>query len=163
MTPQAVAQTIVRWLGAILLAAAALHAGAGSAEAACTVSVTSGMAFGTYDVFNTTNTDSASQIYWSCDPFIIQNIRITMTKGAHSTTYSQRRMAGPPPDMLDYNLYLDSTRTTIWGDESEGTSAYYRFVFLAGSGTVNVYGRIPAERDVSVGAYSDTVTVVINF
>jgi len=63
---------------------------------------------------------------------------------------------------LEYNLYTDAGRTTVWGD---GTASS---VTAAGTGSgaqqsLTVYGRIPASQSVPAGSYSDTVTATINF
>jgi len=63
---------------------------------------------------------------------------------------------------LAYNLFLDATRLTIWGDGSAGTGT------VSGVGTganINtpVYGRIAARQNAFVGTYSDVITVTITF
>ena len=66
---------------------------------------------------------------------------------------------------LDYNLYLDAAGTTIWGDGTGGTSVYMNQNPPQDANVdVTIYGRIPAlQRSVRVGAYSDTLTVQIQF
>ncbi len=66
--------------------------------------------------------------------------------------------------MLTYNLYRNAGRTNIWGDGTGGTSVYTR-ANPPNDSNVNltIYGRIPAQQDVSAGNYSDTVSAVINF
>jgi spore coat protein U-like protein len=61
-------------------------------------------------------------------------------------------------------LYLNATRTTIWGDGTSGTSRYTRWLVPANQNiSLSVYGRIPAQQDVSVGNYTDTVIATIEF
>ena len=66
---------------------------------------------------------------------------------------------------LNYNLYRDAARTTIWGDGSGGTSFFQVSVLplLPTSGTVTVYGRIPALQDAHTGSYSDSIVATITF
>jgi spore coat protein U-like protein len=67
-------------------------------------------------------------------------------------------------EVLSYNLYLDSTRTTIWGDGTGGSQTYTRSNPPTNQNIkVSVFGRIPAGQDVSAGSYSATVTATIFF
>jgi spore coat protein U-like protein len=135
--------------------------GAVSVEAACTITVSSGVSFGTYNIFSGTPLDSTGQLSWRCSFFTFPTVRITLTKGG-STTYNPRRMRSGS-ESLNYNLFTTSARTVVWGDETEGTAAYYRQYPGWGQITVSVFGRVPASQDAAVGTYTDTVTVVINF
>ncbi len=63
---------------------------------------------------------------------------------------------------LGYQLYLDTGRTTVWGDGTASSSTKTG----TGSGsaqTLSVYGRIPSLANVVPGAYTDTVTVTITY
>ena len=53
--------------------------------------------------------------------------------------------------MLNYNLYLNSARTTVWGDGTGGTSVLT--VTLNANVTRNqtVFSRVPARQDVTSG------------
>jgi len=70
----------------------------------------------------------------------------------------QRRMAGTGGAFINYNLYQEPARTTLWGP---GTP-------LAGTGTgtpVNliVYGQVPAQTTPAAGTYTDTVTMTVTW
>ena len=132
------------------------------AEAApgCTVSTT-GVSFGSYDVFGASSTDSTGSVTYNCSGGA-RNISITLSKGV-STTFSPRTMTSGS-NTLSYNLYTDAARSVIWGDGTSGTQTYTdanppnnRNI------VVTIYGRIPAGQDVAAGSYSDTVTAIINF
>ena len=124
--------------------------------AECQVS-TSGLNFGNYDVFSTLNDDSTGTITVNCTngtPYAI-----SLSSGSGSFT-SRTMTSGAK--ILAYNLFLDATHLTIWGDGSAGTGT------LHGTGNGNnttstVYGRIPAGQNASVGTYSDIVTVTVTF
>jgi spore coat protein U-like protein len=131
------------------------------ASAACTVSVTAGVAFGGYDVFGTSPVDSAGQVRWTCDFLTFPAVRITLSRGGN-TTFLPRRMSSGA-NRLDYNLYLDAARTRVWGDGSPGTELYSQQFWGFGTITVSIYGRIPAAQNAAVGAYTDNVMVVINY
>lgn len=75
-------------------------------------------------------------------------------------------MSGSNP--LSYNLYTNSSRTTIWGDGTGGTSIISRNFILGLLGSItltnNVYGRLPAgQTTAAVGSYGDTITVTVNY
>jgi spore coat protein U-like protein len=137
-----------------------LLCGASRLEAACTVSATA-VSFGTYDVFVTTPNTSTGTITYHCGNKD-RNIQIAISKGS-STTFSPRTLRNGA-ETLAYNLYRDAAFSVILGDGTGGTG-----VFADANPPNNldvnltVYGRIPAQQDVSVGSYSDTVIVTISF
>jgi len=67
-------------------------------------------------------------------------------------TETIRKMTGPGGATLNYQLFLDSTRTTNWGNTSGNE--------LTGTGNANitVYGQIPAGQFVAQGTYTDTIS-----
>jgi spore coat protein U-like protein len=80
---------------------------------------------------------------------------------ATGATVTTRKMAGPATDLLAYQLFSDTGRTTNWGN-TVGTDT----VAGTGSGsaqTLTVYGRIPANQFIESGAYDDTITVTLTF
>ena len=129
------------------------------AEAAgCTIS-TSGVAFGAYDVFNSSPVDSTGNITYACN----QNnadIVITLGKGG-AALFADRRMLNAS-EILLYNLYTNAARTIIWGDGTESTQTFAHTnmnkdeVYNA-----TVYGRVPATQDVAAGSYSNTIVATI--
>ena len=127
---------------------------------ACTISATS-VNFGTYNVFNGSNVDSTGTITYRCNGSA-HNVTVGLTQGA-SATFSLREMQ-KGSEVLTYNLFLDASRTTIWGDGTSGTSMY-QIANPPNNTNVNltVYGRVAAGQDVSAGTFSDTITAVINF
>ena len=153
-------RTFVR--GLVLVAILLLGSKDSSAQQppSCTISVTS-VAFGNYNVFTTSANDSTGTVTFRCNSQTA-NISIALSKGS-SSTFSPRtlRKGG---EVLSYNLHMDAARSTIWGDGTGGTSLYTN-VNPPNNSNINVpiYGRIPAQQDVSAGSYSDTVSAVINF
>lgn len=147
-----------------LLAATALtcvlSASHAYAAGSCTISTTS-VNFGSYNVFNPSATDSTGTITINCNGGA-HNIVVTLSKGA-SGTFTPRRMT-KGAETLDYNLFRDAGRSSVWGDGTSGTSTYTDANPPNNTDTVlTVYGRVTAEQDVTAGAYSDTVSAVINF
>jgi spore coat protein U-like protein len=131
-----------------------------SAQSSCTISVTS-IAFGNYNVFTTTADDSTGTITFRCNA-AARNISISLSDGS-SSTFSPRTMR-KSSEVLQYNLYRNAARTTLWGDGTGGTSVYTNSNPPNNRNVnVTIYARIPAQQDVSAGSYSDTVSAVINF
>ena len=124
----------------------------------CSIS-TSGLAFGTYSVFNSSPTDATGTVTYSCTLGVL--VRVELSKGS-STTYDPRTMKNGANE-LDYNIYLDSSRTTIWGDGSGSTGRIQHLVVALFQNNATAYGRVPALQSVLVGSYSDSVIASIIF
>lgn len=122
--------------------------------AACTVSATS-VAFNPYNVFDTLSQDITGTVTIRCRPTAAYSL--SLSKG--SGTFASRTLINGPY-ALGYNLYIDATRSTVWGDGSSGTST------VSGNDkdfTHTVYGRIPARQNVHAGSYTDTIVVTITY
>ena len=145
----------------MLLATAALLIAVSAAEAACTITTTA-VSFGSYNVFSGSADDGTGQITYRCTSPRPPIVTIQLDKGA-SPSFSPRQMR-KGTETLNYNLYLDSTRSTIWGDGTGGTQTYSQAKPpLNRNINLSVFGRIPAGQDVSAGTYSATVTATIFF
>jgi spore coat protein U-like protein len=125
-------------------------------SAGCTVS-TSGLNFGNYDVFSPLNDDITATINVNCASDTPYSIWLSSGSG----TFSSRTLTNGS-HLLAYNLYLDPTRLTIWGDGSSGSGT------VSGTGTgsnlaTSIYGRIPAGQNAWMGPYTDLVTITVNF
>ena len=144
----------------MLLAAGALGAAA-TAEAACTISTTA-VNFGTYNVFSASPDNATGQVTYRCTAPRPPLVTIQLDKGG-APTFNPRQMR-MGSEILNYNLYRDAARTTIWGDGTGGSQTYTRSNPPVNQNiNVNVFGRIPAGQDVSAGSYSATVTATIFF
>jgi spore coat protein U domain-containing protein, fimbrial subunit CupE1/2/3/6 len=125
-------------------------------SATCKVS-TSGLNFGSYNVFNTVSDDITATITLKCTTGAPYSISLSSGSG----TYASRTMTNAAKKLL-YNLYVDATHLTIWGDGSSGTGIFSG----TGSGVnvgITIYGRVPARQNASVGSYTDSVTVTVTF
>jgi spore coat protein U-like protein len=155
-------------IAAVLLAAAALEAGpavgstdTGTLTVTATVnsncSLSGGtLAFGTYTAGQTSNLDAQGAInYVNCPA---GNLVFELDNGANANG-SQRRMKSGN-NFLNYEIYKTGTRNTRWGS---GPDAVTIQLLQPGSGSVPVYGRIPAGQAVPPGNYSDTVTITLRF
>lgn len=143
-------RTLMGAIAAILLCPAV-----GAAQ--CMVSVT-GLAFGTYDVFSASPTDSAGTITVECAAGT--GYSVALSPGVSGSYVSRTMIDGGRS--LQYGLYLDSARSVSWGDGSGGSAT----VSGTGSGAQihhTVYGRIPARQNARVGSYADSITVTVAF
>jgi spore coat protein U-like protein len=119
------------------------------------------VSFGAYNVFTAPATTSTGTITYSCGN-ADHNVRISISTGS-SGTYVARTLKRST-EALSYNLYLDSAFATVWGDGSGTTDVYQKSNPPNNSDVVlAVYGSIPAQQDITVGSYSDTVIATINF
>lgn len=135
-----------------------------AAHAACRVTTT-GINFGAYDVFAATPRDTSGTVTVACDRNTQRRTNITISVGPSPSSggfnpRQMRRTSGT--DRLNYNLYTSPSMSTVWGDGSAGTSTVLlRRVSRRQPEVTTIYGRIPPGQNVSVGTYSDTVTVTI--
>ena len=134
----------------------------------CTIDVRP-VSFGTYDPLTASALDALGQVIYVCgkpgDSFASDNksIRIEMTTGT-AGQFSPRSMFSGPIDKLDYNLYLDATHRTIWGQGAYGTDVYVDTSPPNKTPViVPVYGQILGLQDVAAGQYVDAVTARILF
>jgi spore coat protein U-like protein len=137
----------------------------------CTIE-TRPLSFGTFDPLAGTTLDATGQILYTCGngngngPSTQESskaIRIEMAQGS-SNSFGTRAMVGPGADNLTYNIYLDATHRTVWGDGTGSTQTYYdahppnRTPVI-----VPAFGRIDSRQDVEAGPYVDSVAVRILF
>ena len=82
--------------------------------------------------------------------------------GGSNAVASQRRLTNSSSAYMTYEMFLDSSRATVWGNESTnrldaGTAP------SKAPRTFPLYGRIPAGQDVPIGPFSDSVVATVNF
>ena len=129
-------------------------------NAQCSISAVN-LTFPAVDPLNS-QTDGATTVTVKCT----KNSAYTVGLNAGTTagsTIAQRLMANGA-DLMDYNLYTDIGRTSVWGNSAgswvSGTGA--------GMGTaqvLNVYGRVAAgQTNLAVGTFTEpTVTVTVTY
>ncbi len=142
-----------------------------SVQAAIVCRIVSGttLAFGAYDVLSLQPKDTQGTVGITCDrsggP---QNVTVLMRLGigTHGTSVSARRMrdSSGSGDFLSYGLYRDSGRNNVWGSSDNiDTMSQALSVPNNQSRSVSfvIYGRIPAQQDVSAGSYGDSVQITV--
>ncbi len=84
-------------------------------------------------------------------------------EGADATLAIRQMSDGD--ETLNYALYTDTTRETIWGDGvGEGTTETIDDTGSGSAQTKVIYGKVLAgQQSVVAGSYSDTVTVTVTY
>ncbi len=132
----------------------------------CSVSATA-VGFGSYDTLSPLNNDATGTITVTCSNTLslLVNYEILLSRGS-ATSYSPRRMSSGG-NTLNYNLFTNIIRTTIWGDGTGGSSkvsdGYVLGALVPTVRNYTIYGRIPAGQNVASGGYTDSITVTVNY
>lgn len=106
--------------------------------------------------------DAASTLTVTCSNTTPYAVSLNAGTNAGGASNFSARTLKSGSNTLGYQLYLDSGRTTVWGDGTASSSTKSG----TGSGsaqTLQVYGRIPTLSGVVPGTYTDTVTVTITY
>jgi len=163
---QARETTTIKKIGIVMMLSAALVLTAGAALAAtatgnmnvsasvaanCRITGVTDITFGTaYDPTDPAANDSGSGDFtFRCTKNTAYGLYIAGTRTMTDGT-----------DTLNFELYEDAGRTTVYDSASPGNTAT---AASNGPVTENVYGRIPALQDVGVGAYAGSVTVTVEY
>lgn len=126
--------------------------------ATCVINSASALNFGTQGVLST-NKDQTSTISVTCTSTTPYNIGLDAGTGSGATVTTRKLASGGAT--INYTLYSDSGRTTIWGN-TIGTNT----VSAIGNGAAQsytVYGRMPAQTTPAPGTYTDTITVTVTY
>lgn len=132
----------------------------------CTIN-TSPIRFGIYDPFLSIPSDTKGTITINCTSEVVK-ATLTLSQSSTSGSFNPRQMKGSGgTDLLNYNIYTDIARTIIFGNGAGGTGdiGIKRPTGPPApwSQMIDIYGRIPPGQNVSVGSYSDTLTVTIDW
>jgi spore coat protein U-like protein len=126
--------------------------------ATCLVNSASTLDFGTQGVLST-NVDQTSTIQVTCTNTTPYNIGLNAGTGTGATVATRKMTSGA--NTVNYTLYSNSGRTTLWGN-TVGTDT----VAATGNGAAQsytVYGRVPAQTSPAPGTYTDTITVTVTY
>lgn len=135
--------------------------------ASCSVSA-SPLNFGSYSPFSASPHDAVGNVRVSCSliGLVSVNVSYTIQLSTGSSGSFFPRELGAGSQTLQYNLYTNSARTTVWGNASGGT-AQVSDGYLLGLLTVTrdypVYALIPSGQNVPAGSYADTIVVTLNY
>lgn len=124
------------------------------------------VAFGGYNPLSAAATDSTGQVTVTCTGIVSVSVSYTIKLSTGgSGTYSPRKLAFGA-GVLDYNLYTNSSRTTVWGDGAAATSFIsdsYALGLLSVTRNYTAYARLPPLQNVAAGVYADTITVTVTY
>ena len=126
--------------------------------ATCTINSASTLNFGTQGVLGT-NVDQTSTLQVTCTNTTPYNIGLDAGTGSGATVATRKLTSGGAT--VNYTLYSDSGRTTVWG-----TTIATDTVAGTGNGAAQsytVYGRIPTQTTPAPGNYADTITVTVTY
>jgi spore coat protein U-like protein len=126
--------------------------------ATCLVNSASTLNFGTQGVLSA-NVDQTSTIQVTCTNTTPYNIGLNVGTGTGATVAARKLTSGA--NTVNYTLYSNSGRTTLWGN-TVGTDT----VAATGNGAAQsytVYGRVPAQAAPAPGTYTDTITVTVTY
>jgi spore coat protein U-like protein len=125
----------------------------------CKVTVVQHVSFGTYDPLLSGNLDTSGLVRIWCSNKT-PNVSVKLDAGLWGGFQPRYMQSGT--DQLAYNLYMDASRTTVWGDGTSGTS-YFFFAEQNFGRDIPVYGRTPLGQNIPAGSYSDTVVVTVEW
>ena len=103
--------------------------------------------------------DQTSAIQVTCTNTTPYNIGLSAGAGAGATVAVRKMTSGA--NTVNYTLYSNSGRTTVWG-VTVGTNT----VAATGNGAAQsytVYGRVPPQAAPAPGTYTDTITVTVTY
>ena len=130
----------------------------------CTITSTT-LAFGPYDpiVANaSTPLDAAGSVDVACTKGAATTIGLSAGNNAASASTTSRAMSNGAGGFLDYEIYSNAGRTTVWTNSGAGLFAPPVAPSKA-TRSFPTYGRVPAGQDPDTGSYTDTVTATVNF
>jgi spore coat protein U-like protein len=126
----------------------------------CTISTTA-LAFGNVDTISGSNVDATGGLSITCTNGTAWTATAGVGAGSGASFTNRKMTSGA--NLLNYNIYTTTARTTVWGSGAGGTGT------ITGTGTgivqaVTVYGRIASgQTSVPAGAYADTVAVTVTY
>ena len=115
--------------------------------------------FGAYTAQGATPLQATTLLRATCTPQTTYNVGLNEGTSPGATVNARKMVSGA--NVLNYQLYSDASRTTIWGNTT-GTDT------VTGTGTGlavdhTVYGQVPAAQVIPAGDYADTITVRIYY
>lgn len=129
-------------------------------NSACSVTATN-LVFGVYDPSAAAN-DKTSTVTVTCTLATGYDIGLSAGVAAGATVMTRQMKESALPDLINYSLFSDASRTVNWGN-TVGTDTVNVASALGTPEVHTVYGRIPAGQYVTAGSYSDTISVTVTY
>jgi spore coat protein U-like protein len=114
--------------------------------------------FGTQTLLNA-NVDNSTTIQVQCSNGTDYDVSLDNGQNA-----SRRMRLGATSNYVDYELYTDAARTTVW-PTSAGAGPTYTYTGNGSAQNISVYGRIPVQATptASTTAYTDVVAITVTY
>ncbi len=124
----------------------------------CVINSAATLNFGSHGVL-VSNVDGTSTLRVQCTNGTPYNIGLNAGTGSGATVAVRKMTHGSVT--INYSLYRDNGRTTVWGN-TVGTNT------VAGTGngaaqSYTVYGRVPPQSTPAAATYTDTITVSVTY
>jgi spore coat protein U-like protein len=130
----------------------------------CTISATD-LSFGNYDPVGTNSTtplDMSTTVSVLCTKGS-SGVTVGINTGTHASGGNRFMADAVSGDTLQYELYSDSSHTTVWGTGAAAVGWATFGPISGGAVAKTVYGRVAAGQDKTVGHYTDVATATVNF
>ena len=124
--------------------------------ASCSVSAAT-LAFPNYSLVQD---DGSTTVTVTCTNTTPYTLGLSAGTGSGATVTTRKMTNGA--NTLNYSLYSDSARATVWGDVA-GSGLVTGLTGTGSAQNYTVYGRIPAGQAPVPGTYTDTITVTATF
>lgn len=127
-------------------------------QAQCLINSASTLSFGTTGVLSA-NVDQSSTIVVQCTNTTTYDIGLDAGTGSGASVTTRKLTNGGAT--INYSLYTNSGRSTVWGNTVSTDT-----VSATGNGAAQsytVYGRIPAQTTPAPNTYSDTITITVTY
>lgn len=130
----------------------------------CTASV-SPVSFGAYDPTAMSPRDGSGLVSVDCTGIVslFGTVEVTASPGSSGNALQRTMKRGSAT--LNYNLYANVARTSVFGNGLNGTMTLSSSMtgLLLFSTSMPFYARVPAGQWVGSGTYSDTVVVTVSY
>jgi spore coat protein U-like protein len=152
---------LIKFAALILIVSSCITANA--TPTSCSVSAV-GVAFGSYKPIDNVNSDGTGSISMTCSG--TSSVSYTLSASTGNGSYTTRQQVSGN-NKLNYNMFIDNSRTLVWGDGTSGTSKISGSATASPTGVTQrytVYSRIFAgQQNVRVGTYSDTLMITVTY
>lgn len=155
-------------MAAVILAEPALAAdttatmGVNATVASNCAVTTTAVAFGSVNITDATADDATGTFTVTCTSGVGWAAAANVGTGT-GASFAARKMTNGA-NLLNYSLYTESSRTTVWGDAATVDTSKVSGTGTGSSQANTIYARVPSgQTGIPVGAYADTVTVTVTY
>ncbi len=129
--------------------------------ATCTVS-NDGLNFGNYNPLALTDTTTTVNVQVSCSG-LVSNVSydIKLSSGSSGNINTRKLLNGA--NEIVYNIYTESSYTSIWGDGITGNAVVGTATAPAETKSHTGYAIIPHSQAITPGLYSDNITITLTY